>query len=77
MAADSCGKRIQTVCTTTILHFHFGESGDPAIWFPLDQLRTWLELQGEEMGHRLGKIDRPRMGCRFFQYEKEIQMEHG
>ena len=25
--------------------------------FPLDQLRTWLELQGEEMEHRLGKID--------------------
>ena len=24
MAADSCGKRIKTVCTTTILHFHFG-----------------------------------------------------
>ena len=57
MAADSCGKRIETACTTTILHFHFGENGDPAIWFPLDQLRTWLELQGDEMGHRLGKID--------------------
>ena len=40
MAADSCGKRIKTARTTTILHFHFGESGDPAIWFPLDQLRT-------------------------------------
>ena len=23
----------------TILHFHFGENGDPGIWFPLDQLR--------------------------------------
>ena len=57
MAADSCGKRIKTARTTTILHFHFGENGDPATWFPLDQLRTWLELQGEEMGHRLGKID--------------------
>ena len=57
MAAHSCGKRIKTACTTTILHFHFGENGDPGIWFPLDQLRTWLELQGEELGHRLGKID--------------------
>ena len=57
MAADSCGKRVKTARTTTILHFHFGESGDPGIWFPLDQLRTWLELQGEEMGHRLGKVD--------------------
>ena len=57
MAADSCGKRIKTACTTTILLFHFGESGDPGIWFPLDQLRTWLELQGEEMEHGLGKID--------------------
>ena len=28
-----------------------------ATWFPLDQLRTWLELQREEMEHRLGKID--------------------
>ena len=33
------------------------KTGDPAIWFPLVQLRTWLELQGEEMEHRLGKID--------------------
>ena len=41
----------------SILHFHFGETGDPVIWFPLDQLRTWLELQREEMEHRLGKID--------------------
>ena len=57
MAADTCGRRIKTACTTTILHFHFGENGDPGIWFPLDQLRTWLELQGEEMGHRLSKID--------------------
>ena len=57
MAADSCGKRIKTARTTTILHFHFGENGDPGTWFPLDQLRTWLELQGEELGHRLGKID--------------------
>ena len=57
MAAGSCGKRNKTACTTTTLHFHFGESGDPAIWFPLDQLRTWLELQSEEMGHRLEKID--------------------
>ena len=56
-AADSCGKRIKTACATTILHFHVGENGDPAIWFPLVQLRTWLELQGEEMEHRLGKID--------------------
>ena len=53
MAADSCEKRNKTACTTTILHFHFGESGDPPILFPLDQLRTWLGLQGEEMGHRL------------------------
>ena len=37
--------------------FIFGETGDPAIWFPLDQLRTWLELQGEDVGHRLEKID--------------------
>ena len=29
--------------------------GDPAIWFPLDQLRTWLELQGEENGAQTGK----------------------
>ena len=57
MAADACGKRIKTACTTTILHFYFGESVDPAIWFPLDQLRTWLELRSEEMGHRLGRID--------------------
>ena len=27
MAADSCGKRIKTARTTTILHFHFGELG--------------------------------------------------
>ena len=33
------------------------ESGDPVIWFPLDQLRTWLELEGEEMVHRQGRID--------------------
>ena len=39
------------------MHHYFGESGDPAFWFPLDQLRTWLVLQGEEMGHRLGRID--------------------
>ena len=39
------------------LALSFWRKGDPAIWFPLDQLRTWLELQGEEMGHRLGKID--------------------
>ena len=57
VAADSCGKRNKTACTTTILHFHFGESGYPAIWIPLDQLRTWLMLQGEEMGHRIGRID--------------------
>ena len=57
MTADACGKRNKTACTTAILHFHFGESGDPAIWFPLDQLRTWLELHSEEMEHRLGKID--------------------
>ena len=57
VAADSCGRMNETACTTTILHFHFGETGDPAIWFPLDQLRTWLELQGGEMGHRLEKID--------------------
>ena len=57
MAADSCGTRNKTACTTTILHFHLGEAGDPAIWFPLDQLRTWLELQGEEMGHRMAKTD--------------------
>ena len=50
MAADACGKRNETARTTTILHFHFGESGDPTIWFPLDQLRTWLELQGEKWG---------------------------
>ena len=29
MAADSCGKRIKTACTTTILHFHFGEKWGP------------------------------------------------
>ena len=57
MAADTCGRRIKTACTTTILHFHFGEHGDQGIWFPLDQLRTWLGLQGEEMEHRLSKID--------------------
>ena len=57
MAADSCGKRIKTACTTTIQHFHFGEKGKPGIWFPLDQLRTWLELQGEELEHGLSKID--------------------
>ena len=57
MAADSCGKRIKTARTTTILHFHFGEKGDPGIWFPLDQLRTWLELQGEELEHRLSRLD--------------------
>ena len=57
MAADSCGKRIKTACTTTILHFHFGENRDPSIWFPLDQHRTWLEIQSEEMGHRQEKID--------------------
>ena len=56
MAADSCGKRIKTACTTTILHFHFGKNGDLAIWLPLDQIRTWLELQTEEMGHRRRKI---------------------
>ena len=56
MAADSCGKRIKTACTTS-LHFHFGKNGDPGIWFLVDQLRTWLELQGDELGHRLGKID--------------------
>ena len=61
VAADSCGKRNKTACTTTILHFHFGESGDPATWFPLDQLRTWLELQGEEMGHGPEKIDVARV----------------
>ena len=57
MAADSCGKRNQAACVTTILHLFFGESGDPATWFPLDQLRTWLELRSEKMGHRLEKID--------------------
>ena len=57
MAADACGKRIKTACTTTILHFHFRENGDPAIWFPLDQLRTWFKLQGEDMGHRQERID--------------------
>ena len=57
MAADSCGKKTKTACATTILHFHFEENGDPAVWFPLNQLRTWLELKGEDMGHRLGKID--------------------
>ena len=62
MAFDTCGKRIKTACTTTILHFHFGENGDPGIWFPLDQLRTWLELQGEEMEHRLSKIDVAGLG---------------
>ena len=54
MAADSCGKRIKTACTTAI---HFGENGDPGIWFPLDQLRTWLGLQSEEIEHRQEKID--------------------
>ena len=49
--------RVARESRPTIPHFHFGENGDPGIWFPLDQLRTWLELQGEEMGHRLGKID--------------------
>ena len=33
------------------------ENGDPGIWFPLDQLRTWLEPQSEEMEHRQEKID--------------------
>ena len=61
MAADTCGRKIKTACTTTILHFHFGENRDPGIWFPLDQLRTWLEIQGEEMGHRLSKIGRLRL----------------
>ena len=55
IAADLCGKRNKSACTTTILHFHLGESGDSAIRFPLDQLRTWLELQGEEMEHGLRK----------------------
>ena len=52
VAADSCGWMNETARTTTILHFHFGETV-----IPLDQLRTWLELQGGEMGHRLEKID--------------------
>ena len=29
VAADSCGKRIKTACTTTILHFHFGRECGP------------------------------------------------
>ena len=58
MAADSCGKRNKTACTTTILHFQFfGRAETQQSGFPLDQLRTWLELQSEERGHRLGKID--------------------
>ena len=57
MAAESCGKRIKTACTTKFLHFHLGETGDPAIWFPLGQLRTWLELPCEDVEHKLNKID--------------------
>ena len=58
MAADSCGKRIKTCVryynpALSVLE----KTGGPAIWFPLDQLRIWLELQGEDMRHRLGKID--------------------
>ena len=78
MAADSCGKRIKTARTTAILHFHFGENGDPGIWFPLDQLRTWLELQGDEMGHRFRKIDVARAwAAASANMKKEIQIEYG
>ena len=34
MAADTCGKRIKTACTTTILHLHFGENGGPGYLVP-------------------------------------------
>ena len=57
LAAKSCGKKTKTVCTTTILHFPFGETGDPAIRCPLDQLRTWFELQRQDSEHRLSKIE--------------------
>ena len=49
MAADSCGKRIKTACTTTIPHFHFWrERGPRKIWFPLDQCRTWKRRNGAQ-----------------------------
>ena len=56
MAAESCGKKTKTACTTTILHVHLGETGDPATWFPVDQVRTWLELQREDLEHKLSKV---------------------
>ena len=57
MAADSCGERTKTACTTIILHFHLGETGDPANWFSLDQIRTCFELQSEDLEHRLNRVD--------------------
>ena len=30
-----------------------GETGDPSTWFLLNQLRTWLDLQGEDLEHSL------------------------
>ena len=56
MAAESCGRKIKTACPTT-LHFHLGETGDPAMWFSLGQPRTWLELQSEDLEHRLDRVD--------------------
>ena len=57
MAAEPCGKNTKTVSTTSILHFHVGETVDPAIWFPLVQLKTWFELQRENPEHKLDKIE--------------------